>query len=130
MKRPLPEPPPEPRLDDAGGGFSSAGLAFTGGVGTGILCLSTLAFLMSCKLRREAITDGLCQISATSAMSADARVAAAPCPTAAARLASRDHTLSAIAAILIGSEGVSEVGGSTNKLLPGVPMILQEWLRG
>ena len=63
-------------------------------------------------------------------MSADARVAAAPCPTAAARLASRDHTLSAIAAILIGSEGVSEVGGSNNKLLPGAPMILQEWLRG
>ena len=106
------------------------GLAFTGGVGTGILCLSNSAFLLSCELRREAITDGLCQISATSAMSADARVAAAPCPTAAARLASRDHTLSAIAAILIGSEGVSEVGGSTNKLLPGVPMILQEWLRG
>ena len=106
------------------------GLAFTGGVGTGILCLSKSTFLLSCKLRREAITDGLCQISAISAMSADARVAAAPCPTAAARLASRDHTLSAIAAILIGSEGVSAVGGSTNKLLPGVPMILQEWLRG
>ena len=72
----------------------------------------------------------MCPISATSAMSADALAAAAPCLTAAARLASCAHTLSAIAAILIGSEGVSEVGGSTNKLLPGVPMILQEWLKG
>ena len=70
------------------------------------------------------------QFSATSAMSADALAAAAPCLTAAACLASCAHTLSAIAAILIGSKGVSEVRDPNGKLLLGVPMILQEWLKG
>ena len=124
-----PEPPPEPLLDAAAGelllwaSLSRAVLARASYVSPTrpFFCRSNSG---------ERLTDGLCPISATSAMSADALAAAAPCLTAAARLASCAHTLSAIAAILIGSKGVSEVRGPNDKLLPGVPMILQEWLRG
>ena len=86
MKRPLPEPPPEPRLDDAGGppllraSFSRAVLARAAYVSPTrpFFCRSNSG---------ERLTDGLCPISATSAMSADALAAASPCLTAATRLA-------------------------------------------